>query len=106
MLITSDIDVDGDGFAQHVDNCILIANPSQCDSDGDGYGNRCDGDLNDNSATNAQDVTLFRQQLGQPSIAPTYNEADQNCNGVVNAQDVTLFRQLLGKPPGPSGLVP
>ncbi|MEO8223625.1 MAG: dockerin type I domain-containing protein, partial [Gammaproteobacteria bacterium] len=59
-----------------------------------------------NSFTNAQDTTLMRAQLGQPSVGPTYNAADFNCNGFVNAQDVTLLRKLLGSPPGPSGLHP
>ncbi|MEO8443561.1 MAG: hypothetical protein ABI567_00990 [Gammaproteobacteria bacterium] len=42
-----------------------MPNPSQCDSDGDGYGNHCDGDLN-NNFTNAQDTTLFRKLLARP----------------------------------------
>ncbi|MDH5254351.1 MAG: 5'-nucleotidase C-terminal domain-containing protein, partial [Gammaproteobacteria bacterium] len=97
-------DTDGDGVLDAADNCTLVANPAQADSDADGYGNRCDGDMNNNGSTNAQDTTLFRQQLGQPSVAPTYNAADINANGAVNAQDITLFRKLLGSPPGPSGL--
>ncbi|MEO8444205.1 MAG: dockerin type I domain-containing protein [Gammaproteobacteria bacterium] len=84
----------------------MVANPTQCDSDGDGYGNHCDGDFNNNGATNSQDYLLFRQQLGQPSVAPNYNQADLNCNGVVNGQDYLLFRARLGVPSGPSGLVP
>jgi hypothetical protein len=103
---TGATDTDGDGMPDGQDNCILLANPSQCDSDGDGYGNRCDADLNNNGFANAQDTTLFRQQLGQPSVGPLYNKADINCNGAVNAQDTTLFRSLLGSPPGPSGTVP
>lgn len=99
-------DADADGIADADDNCRLVANAGQCDSDGDGYGNRCDGDLNNNAFTNAQDATLFRQQLGLPSTGPVFNKADINCNGAVNAQDATLFRSLLGAPPGPSGLVP
>jgi hypothetical protein len=98
-------DTDGDGRGNRCDNCRTLANNTgpgaQCDSDGDGFGNRCDGDLNGNNATNAQDTGLFRQQLGQPSLAPTYNRGDLNCNGAVNAQDTGLFRQLLGAPPGP-----
>jgi len=105
-LVNPFTDTDADTVAQIFDNCTTRSNTSQCDSDFDGYGNRCDGDVNNNLATNAQDVTLFRQQLGQPSVAPIYNEADINCNGVVNAQDVTLFRPLLGAPPGPSSLAP
>ncbi len=99
------IDTDGDTVPDPVDNCTLVPNPGQCDSDADGFGNHCDGDLNNNDATNAQDVTLFRAQLGLPSTAPAYNQADINCNGTVNGQDVTLFRQLLGSPPGPAGVL-
>ncbi len=99
-------DTDGDGVADAADNCTLAANPTQCDSDADGYGNRCDGDLNNNGTVNAQDNALFRGQLGQPSVGPTFNQADLTCNGAINAQDTALFRQLLGSPPGPSALNP
>ena len=99
-------DSDQDGIVDEIDNCTLVANPTQCDSDRDGYGNDCDGDLNNNVFTNGQDTTLFRAQLGKPGIASTFNRADLNCNGFVNGQDFTLFRQLLGLPPGPSGLHP
>ncbi len=95
-----------DAIADSTDNCQTVANPTQCDSDDDGFGNHCDGDLNNNSFTNSQDYVLFRAQLGQPSVDPTYNSADLNCNGFVNAQDYVLFRGLLGSPPGPSGLLP
>jgi hypothetical protein len=105
-LLTVPADADGDGVADNVDNCTLVANPGQCDSDGDDFGNHCDGDLNNNGFTNAFDTPLFRAQLGQPSVGPTYNQADLNCNGFVNAFDTPLFRSLLGKEPGPSGLVP
>jgi len=97
------VDTDGDSVPDPIDNCRLVPNPTQCDSDGDAYGNHCDADLNNNSFTNAQDTTLFRAQLGLPSEPPLYNPADLNCNGFVNGQDTTLFRQRLGLPPGPSG---
>jgi hypothetical protein len=106
LHVAAPTDTDGDGVPDSGDNCTQVANASQCDSDGDGYGNRCDGDFNGNGATNAQDTVLLRQQLGQPSVAPGYHPADLNCNGAVNAQDTTLFRSLLGKPPGPSAPYP
>ncbi len=99
-------DTDGDGIFDDLDNCTQVPNPGQCDSDGDGYGNHCDGDLTGNGVTNSQDTVVFRGQLGRASNAPAYNAADFNCSGSVNAQDTALFRQLLGKPPGPSGLAP
>ena len=97
-------DSDGDGLRDAVDNCIDVGNSTQCDSDADGYGNHCDGDMNNNTATNSQDYVLFRQELGTVTGAP-YNKADINCNGTVNSQDYVLFRGLLGKPPGP-GVAP
>jgi len=99
-------DTDGDGVPDATDNCTLLANADQCDSDGDGFGNRCDGDMNNNGATNSQDYVLFRQQISQPSVPPSFNAADLNCNGVVNSQDYVLFRGLVGSPPGPSANVP
>jgi hypothetical protein len=104
--VVAQVDADGDGVADSADNCTQAANPDQCDSNGDGYGNLCDGDINNNNSTGAQDDVLFRQQMGQPSASPIYNVADINCNGGVNSQDYVLFRSLLGSPPGPSGLVP
>jgi hypothetical protein len=98
-------DTDGDGVIDPFDNCIDLANPAQVDSDGDDYGNLCDGDLNNNGFTNAQDYILFRGRLGNSGTNP-YDIADFNANGFVNAQDYILFRGLLGKPSGPSGLVP
>lgn len=37
-------DVDGDGFANPLDNCPVTANSAQLDGDGDGYGDPCDLD--------------------------------------------------------------
>ncbi len=38
-----DEDDDGDGILTLVDNCPLVVNPSQIDSDSDGFGDACDG---------------------------------------------------------------
>ncbi len=96
------VDTDGDGVVDGLDNCVLVANPSQYDADGDGYGNLCDADLNNSGGVvNTADYTLFRQAY--LTVNPV---ADLNgSGGVVNTADLTLFRQLYLKPPGPSGLV-
>ena len=36
------LDSDGDGIADHIDNCPAIANADQLDTDGDGVGDACD----------------------------------------------------------------
>jgi hypothetical protein len=38
----SNIDTDGDGVMDFIDNCPYNWNPSQCDGDGDGVGRACD----------------------------------------------------------------
>jgi hypothetical protein len=104
LIFAPAVDTDGDGVVDALDNCRLISNANQVDSNGDGYGNRCDADLNNNGSVNAFDTPLYRAQLGQPSVPPLYNIADFNTNGSVNAFDTPIYRSLLGSPPGPSGL--
>ncbi|MFK8016499.1 MAG: thrombospondin type 3 repeat-containing protein [Gammaproteobacteria bacterium] len=53
-------DVDADGVLDENDNCVDISNPDQIDTDGDGFGNFCDGDLNNSGVTNIGDLALFR----------------------------------------------
>ena len=93
-------DSDGDGIPDDLDNCIEVANPDQRDSDGDGYGNACDGDLDNNGFVNFTDLAIFRSRFG--SSDP---DADLDGSGSVNFADLARFRELFGRPPGPSGLV-
>lgn len=100
-------DFDGDGFPNVVDNCVLLSNPLQCDSDGDGFGNQCDGDLNNSGLVSVADYALLRSVLGQPaSASATAAAADMNCSGTVTTADYAMLRASLGLPPGPSGLHP
>ena len=100
-------DSDGDGVADYVDNCTKVPNPDQLDSDGDGYGNACDADLNNDGLVNALDLGLFRTVFGKAKGDPDLKAAaDLNGDGRVNALDLGLFRLMFGKPPGPSGLKP
>jgi hypothetical protein len=94
-------DTDGDGAVDTLDNCTLTANADQRDTNGDGYGNRCDGDLNNDGMVNNLDLGLFKQRYGG-----TDPDADFNGDGAVNNLDLGLFKQMYGKPPGPSGIVP
>jgi hypothetical protein len=110
VLSTNTADTDADGVPDVVDNCRTIANNTgagaQADSDIDGFGNRCDGDMNNNGATNAQDTSMFRTFLGAASVNPVDHKADLNAHGAVNAQDTSIFRTLLGSAPGPGKAAP
>ena len=97
------VDSDGDGRPDNADNCTSMVNVEQFDTDHDGYGNRCDGDLDEDGLTNTVDFGLFKEAFGVTGLAI---DADFNGDGIVNTLDFGLFKQMFGKAPGPSGLVP
>lgn len=76
----------------------MTRNPDQLDGDGDGFGNACDADLNDDCVVNAADLGLFRSEFFTADP-----EADLNSDGVVNAVDLGILRGLFFSTPGPSG---
>jgi hypothetical protein len=92
-------DPDGDQVSSEVDNCTEWPNPGQGDADGDGFGNACDADLNQDGRVNFADVALFRGRFGTSDPA-----ADFDGSGLVNFADLARLRVLFGRPPGPSGL--
>lgn len=94
------IDSDGDGVDDVFDNCVTYANPLQRDSDGDGFGNRCDVDFDQSGQADGRDVRHFTRMLRQGDPG-----ADIDENGVVDAHDAIAAVPLWGKPPGPGAAV-
>ena len=94
-------DADEDGIEDGVDNCLGAANSGQQDADGDGFGNWCDGDFNNDGRVNFADLAEFRSKFGSADA-----EANLDSPGVVNFAAPARFKMLFGKPPGPSGQVP
>jgi hypothetical protein len=94
-------DTEGDGVKQPWDNCTRLSNADQRDTNGDGYGNRCDPDLNDSGVVSAADYLILRRRLSTADP-----DADLNGDGRVSTADYLILRAFLGQPPGPSALAP
>ena len=103
----TDADADGvidDGIIDDVvvqDNCILVANADQRDTNGDGYGNICDPDLDNNLIVNVADLALLKSVFFRPDP-----DADLNGDGIVNVADLAIMKKLFFLPPGPSCIAP
>jgi len=105
-------DADGDGVVDERDNCINAPNGplildaggnSQLDTDSDGYGNLCDGDLNNDGKTNTLDLNLYKLAHRTNVGDANYNvDADFNGDGMINTLDLNIYKILHRKPPGPS----
>jgi hypothetical protein len=70
VWVISPFDVDGDGFQQLADNCPLVANPVQTDSDADLIGDICDGDYDLDSAADETDCRPSDRLQGRPGDVP------------------------------------
>jgi hypothetical protein len=103
-------DSDSDGVPDAFDNCTNTPNGpllgtglcvAQEDNDGDGYGNPCDTDLNNDFGVGLDDaaIALANQGNGAGDVA------DVNCDTGVGLDDAAEVLGTQGATPGPSGLV-
>jgi hypothetical protein len=103
QVLVEDNDSDDDGIPDVDDNCTLIPNPDQRDTDGDGYGNLCDGDLNNDGSTNTLDLNLYKLAHRSSVGDANYDvDADFNGDGTINTLDLNIYKGLHRQPPGPS----
>ncbi len=100
LSVNAAADTDLDGVANSTDNCVLETNVDQLDSDSDGYGNRCDTDMNNDFVTNFIDLAMFAEFLQAGDAA-----ADFNGDFKVDFLDLAILRDYFLLSPGPSGLL-
>ena len=91
---------DGDGVMSSVDNCSEVANANQIDANGDGLGNICDPDFNEDDLVNAIDQGEIKLHFFTSSP-----EHDLNSDGIVNAGDIGILKTYFFQPPGPGATV-
>jgi hypothetical protein len=91
IKLEKDIDSDGDGIRDYIDNCPYDYNPNQTDSDGDGVGNVCDQDcphLDGLNPVGFIDFSILASdwQLSEPNL-----HGDLNIDGIVDVNDLGIF---------------
>jgi hypothetical protein len=96
-------DADRDGVPDAADNCLGLSNASQLDTNGDGYGNACDADYNNDGVVGGPDFLRIGRALGATIGAPNYHpDLDLDGDGVIGAPELLLAGQSFAGPPGPA----
>ena len=93
------LDTDCDGVSDVEDNCLLVPNLGQRDTDLDGIGNYCDADLNGDCQINFPDLGALK------AVFFTNDEnADLDGDGDVSFSDLGIMKASFFMLPGPSGI--
>lgn len=81
VYLVSPFDIDNDGFSQLADNCPLVHNPDQLDTNADLRGDACALDWDADAINDAADCAANDRQAGTPPdifpLALTVNALDQ-----------------------------
>ena len=84
-----DVDSDGDGHLDSVDNCPMVSNADQANLDGDGLGDICDDDRDGDLVPNADDP--FPDDGSFPGVALD-NTVYAHTSGTLYRMDVTSYQ--------------
>ncbi len=91
-------DADNDGVLDDSDNCTLVENADQRDTDGDGFGNLCDADLDNNGTIDFADLAIMKARFFSGDA-----DADLDGDGTVAFPDLAIMKAGFFGAPGPAG---
>lgn len=94
---------DGDQFADPIDNCPAVSNPTQADTDGDGIGDACEAtpiqtDIDLSGRVDGRDLAILGRAFGTTVGDAGFDaRADLNHDGHVDGDDLALLARDFGK---------
>jgi DMSO/TMAO reductase YedYZ molybdopterin-dependent catalytic subunit len=88
VTVVGDVDTDGDGVADSVDNCPALPNPEQRDADGNGVGDLCDPSCPDLDGANPVNFFDFA------ALGSVWRHNDPNTPGDLNADGAVDLHDL------------
>jgi uncharacterized protein (TIGR03790 family) len=91
-------DLDGDGVPDRRDVCREQPNADQRDGDGDGFGDPCDGDFDQDGVVAVPDLNRFERAVRTGARFPGI---DLDGDGAIDERDRSLLHVQLGRAPGP-----
>lgn len=77
FAVQAAIDNDGDGILNNIDNCRDVANEDQADFDGDGWGDACDDDTDNDGITDT----------GEEAMGTDAMDPDSDDDGITDLYD-------------------
>jgi len=93
---------DGDGVADRNDNCLIVNNADQVDTDADDCGNLCDADYNQSGTVDIGDFGFFLRCFGTNNPLCQHTPPI-NSTTLASLGDFGFFLGHFGLAPGPSG---
>jgi len=96
-------DSDRDGILNPMDNCVYTPNPLQNDTNFDGYGTKCDTDVDNDGNTTLADASICEEAFNSyPGHSRWNPDCDFNEDNKIDLTDMSKIIASIGLPPGPS----
>jgi hypothetical protein len=100
-------DTDGDTVENAFDNCTVVPNANQADTDHNGCGDACTKpiqcDMTGDKAVGTPDTLILGMNFGMTGV-PVHTLGDCNSDGAVGTPDVLILGMEFGNTVGPSGI--